>query len=319
MALSQDLSRLHAPSVPLKLVIMSPEPNAQADAQPPPPSRDVPDPVQREVRQRCGFGCVVCGLPLYEYEHLLGWANVKRHVAEEITLLCDRHHREKTSGLLPLDDVRQADKDPFNKRSGVSKPYDLHFSGADYEVALGNNSFTSSAVASVAVSVDEIPLIGFSLVDGHLLLNVLSFDKYNNVVLHIANNRLVYSISPWDIQLTGRNLIIREAKGEFLLDMTFAVPNKIAINRGHLRCNGVEIVIKPEYVALANDGRFMSHCTAVDCSIGFGIGRHPSGLGIGFSWSNVPRYDIDRVASLKKAAEEFERVREMMAGGAPPW
>jgi trigger factor len=29
------------------------------------------------------------------------WAKVKRHDAEEITLLCDRHHREKTAGLLP--------------------------------------------------------------------------------------------------------------------------------------------------------------------------------------------------------------------------
>ncbi|WP_198036130.1 hypothetical protein [Salegentibacter sp. T436] len=66
-----------------------------------PNSRNIPLPIQREVRQRCGFGCVICGLPLYEYEHMEEWAKVKRHDAEEITLLCDRHHREKTAGLLP--------------------------------------------------------------------------------------------------------------------------------------------------------------------------------------------------------------------------
>ncbi len=83
-------------------------------------SRDIPLPMQREIRQRCGFGCVICGLPLYEYDHLLGWANVKRHVAEEITLLCDKHHREKTAELLPIEHVREANKTPYNLREGVS-------------------------------------------------------------------------------------------------------------------------------------------------------------------------------------------------------
>jgi hypothetical protein len=91
-----------------------------------PTSRNIPLPVQREVRQRCGFGCVICGLPLYEYEHLLGWANVHRHLSEEITLLCDQHHKEKTNGLLPIEDVMEANRSPYNLRDGVSKPYDLH-------------------------------------------------------------------------------------------------------------------------------------------------------------------------------------------------
>ena len=101
-----------------------------AEASTPGP-RDIPEPIKRQVRQRCGFGCVVCGLPLFEFEHLKGWANVQRHVAEEITLLCDRHHREKTSGLLPIADIEAADASPFNFRTGVSAPYDLHFRGRD--------------------------------------------------------------------------------------------------------------------------------------------------------------------------------------------
>lgn len=84
--------------------------------------RDIPLPVARVVRQRCGFGCVLCGLPLYEYDHLAGFANVQRHEAEEITLLCDRHHREVTAGLLPRNEVIAANGAPFNHRTGVSKP-----------------------------------------------------------------------------------------------------------------------------------------------------------------------------------------------------
>lgn len=33
-------------------------------------SRTIPEPVKREVRQACGFGCVFCGHALVEYEHV---------------------------------------------------------------------------------------------------------------------------------------------------------------------------------------------------------------------------------------------------------
>src|SRR5687767_3922130 len=112
------------------------------DSQPQSALRDIPDPVQRSVRQRCGFGCVVCGLPFYHYEHMLGFANVHRHAAEEITLLCHRHHGERTNGLLPIEAVRAADADPYNRRAGVSKPYDLHYGGDTCVVSIGGNTFS---------------------------------------------------------------------------------------------------------------------------------------------------------------------------------
>ena len=52
--------------------------------------RNIPAEIKRQVRQRCGFGCIICGLPIYEYEHMEEWAKVKRHRTEEITLLCPR-------------------------------------------------------------------------------------------------------------------------------------------------------------------------------------------------------------------------------------
>ncbi len=201
-------------------------------------SRNIPFPIKRKIRQRCGFGCVICGLPLYEYEHLLGFAKVKRHVEKEITLLCDQHHREKTSGLLPIDVVLEANEHPYNLRNGVSKPYDLHFSGISCNVILGNNLFYSRymgyGTVMVPVSVDNISLIQFTLGDKHLLLTMNIFDESNKPILQIDENQLVYSTSPWDIEFVGRNLIIREAKSNILIDFSFEAPNKIRINRGRL-------------------------------------------------------------------------------------
>jgi hypothetical protein len=171
-----------------------------------PSSRNVPLPIQREVRQRCGFGCVICGLPLYEYEHMKGWANVQRHVAEEITLLCDQHHREKTGGLLPLEQVIAADQNPHNHRTGVSKPYDLHFAGTECEISIGSNSFSAQlqeGALVVPLLIDSSALFGFVFLDGHLLLNVSFFDECNRQILAIINNQLVHSVDPWDIQLVA--------------------------------------------------------------------------------------------------------------------
>ena len=153
-----------------------------------PNSRNIPLPIQREVRQRCGFGCVICGMPLYEYEHMEEWALVKRHVADEITLLCDQHHREKTNRLLPKEVVRKANTEPFNLREGVSKPYLLHFSGEEAIVEIGGNTFScvdqGYGTAMVPISVDGTPLIGLILADGHFLLNLVIFNEYNSPVLH---------------------------------------------------------------------------------------------------------------------------------------
>jgi trigger factor len=272
-----------------------------------PNSRNIPLPIQREVRQRCGFGCVICGLPLYEYEHTLGWAKVERHVADEITLLCDRHHREKTSGFLPAESVFEANKNPYNLRDGVSKPYDLHYSGDICEAIIGSNSFTMRddgyGTAIIPVSIDDTPLMVFIMADGHLLLNLLIFDEFNNLVLRIVNNHLFYSISPWDIQLVSRNLIIREAQRKILIDIVFDVPNKITINRGRFLRNGVEILIRPDHVLMTNNSMLFSGNKMMNCQGGIIIGPHSQQYGAAVRIENVSRYVGDRSESVKWAKE----------------
>ncbi len=201
-------------------------------------ARNIPLPIQREVRQRCGFGCVVCGLPLYEYDHLLGWATVRRHVAEEVTLLCDRHHREKTSGLLGDEAVLAANENPHNLQQGVSTPYDLHYYGDECEVIIGGNRFRQTdqgdGSSLVAIAVDGEVLVGFRLMDKHFL-----------PILRIVDNVLWHSVSPWDIEWVGRRLTVRERPRAFLLEIQFNPPNQAHIQRGRLLRNGVEFRISP--------------------------------------------------------------------------
>ncbi|ENC7033452.1 hypothetical protein ABUU69_003542 [Vibrio cholerae] len=275
-------------------------------------SRNIPLPIQREVRQRCGFGCVICGLPLYEYEHMEEWAVVKRHVADEITLLCDQHHREKTGGLLPVEVVKAANKAPFNLKEGNSKPYNLHFAGTEATIEIGGNSFTCKdngyGTAMVPVSVDGTPLIGLILADGHLLLNLVVFDEYNAPVLHIKNNQLIYSTSPWDIQLVGKKLTIREAHKKILFEIEFFPPNRVVINRGRLLRNGVEILIRPSNILVTNNSTLLSGCHAHNCYGGLIIGYHEKPVGGFMALQSIPRYLGDRAEALRFERESLQRM-----------
>ena len=246
-------------------------------------SRNIPNPIKREVRQRCGFGCVICGMPLYEYEHMEEWATVKRHVADEIKLLCDKHHKEKTNGWLPKEEVKKANADPFNLRAGVSPPYTLHFSGTEMSVKIGTNEFFSSIdetqtySKAIPVMVDGIPLIGFVFQDGHILLNIHIFDRANNPLLTIVNNQLIYNTYAWDIQLIGTTLTIREKERVILLELHFQPPNKVSVTRGSLLCNGVELKIEGNDVKINESG--IASGNKFCCTVGIAIGDRSRGFG----------------------------------------
>lgn len=270
-----------------------------------PNSRNIPLPIQREVRQRCGFGCVICGLPLYEYEHMEEWAVVQRHVAEEITLLCDQHHREKTGGLLPKQMVREANANPFNLRKDCQKPYTFHFAGNHAEIELGSNTFTCENqgynTSFAPIVIDNLPLLGFVIADDHLLFNLVAFDEMNEKILHIKNNQLLYATMPWDIQLVGRKLTVREAHRKILIEIEFCPPNKVIINRGRFLLNGVEVLLSPERLMITNNAMILSKVSAVNCPVGLRLGRGTAGPAM-IALSAIPRYNFDRTA-----AKAFEK------------
>jgi hypothetical protein len=157
----------------------------------------------------------------------------------------------------------------------------------------------------IPVSVDGTPLVGSILSEGHLLLNLNVFDEYNQSVLRIVNNELLYTVSSWDIELLGRNLVIRESRGNFLIDMTFEVPSKLVINRGKFFHNGVEIITQPDHILVTNNRFLISGCQALDCPGGPILGPHSQELGGSMSLQTIPRYPGDRVEAERWARESL--------------
>lgn len=134
----------------------------------------IPATIKRAVGQRCAFGCVICGLPLYEYDHLIPYSEVEEHHPGNIVLLCDRHHAEKTKGLLPMQAITAVSKAPANARAGVSAAYSLHYSEQACEARIGSNVYVwpvlRDGMMTGPLIVDDTPVVMFRMEDGHLLL-----------------------------------------------------------------------------------------------------------------------------------------------------
>jgi hypothetical protein len=70
-------------------------------------SRDIPRGIKREVRRRSGFGCVICGCAIFEYEHVdPPFSEAKQHDPSGITLLCGQCHSYVTRGVWSKDKVQ---------------------------------------------------------------------------------------------------------------------------------------------------------------------------------------------------------------------
>jgi len=205
----------------------------------------IPEAIKRSVRQRCAYGCVICGLPVYEYDHMVDWSVTRRHVAEEITLLCPVHHSEKTRGLRTVDEIVAADADPANRRVGWTAPYGLSFKSTDPATLRIGSNWIRWHESFSAVVVDDVVLFGFRRDGTSLGLRLLLHNEFNEPELVIENSVVLLNSGAWDIQFEGQLLTVRRSLGDIVLRVRFEPPAQVTLERALLAYNGVLIDVRP--------------------------------------------------------------------------
>ncbi|MDX2762848.1 HNH endonuclease [Streptomyces europaeiscabiei] len=211
----------------------------------------IPEHVKQEVRKRCGFGCVLCGAPIYQYDHMREWSLGGAHEPENLTLLCASHHEEKTKKLIPIEKVRQADRKPFNRSREVSPAHILHYFGDIFEVFLGSLTFKQKLSAEGSCSLVNIngeTLLKLHLEENNLLITLKLYDKQGAPLVSIIDNELVYNTASWDVKFVGRALTVREGTGQIRARVTFDPPHRLNIQRGHFTHHGLLVEVSPDGV-----------------------------------------------------------------------
>ncbi len=171
--------------------------------------REIPEDIKRAVRQASGFGCVICGLSLYQYDHIdPPWAEARQHRPEDICLLCPNDHERKTKGLLSIEDIRAAYGSPAAKSRGYSRDPEFRTCRRPLTVRLGNVVFNDPGHVLRIAGQDLLAVE--DLEEGRVGLSGRFFDRKDRLILEIARNEWRTFAGNWDVERSGKSILIRE-------------------------------------------------------------------------------------------------------------
>lgn len=214
-------------------------------------TRGISEPIKRQVRQECYFGCVICGMPVFQYDHIQPFAEVQCHDPTNLALLCPNHHQDKTSGRLSAETVASARSTPFNANQDLSRPYGL-LAAPSLRMCLGSNC------GSGPPDWENYPLLwinGEAVVSTHKEGDAYTYsaritDEGGEEILVIDHGALAVATGVWDYRYEGREVSIRRANGDILFEATIA-DDELSIRRGSLLGPfETGLVIKPDGVAV---------------------------------------------------------------------
>lgn len=205
--------------------------------------RYIPEPIRRQVRQECGFGCVICGSAIVQYEHIdPPFAEARSHYANCIALLCGTCHDRVTRGILSKETIVEARTHPITFQRRFSKDaFDLC---GPFQLKVGSNYFEN--VRSIVrrgrddewfvVEEPEVPT-------GPARISAKFFDESGKCGLEIVRNEWICPTEVWDCVVKGSTVEIRQRKSRTVLRIRTMAPNLFAIVRLNMKLNDIGIEI----------------------------------------------------------------------------
>jgi hypothetical protein len=201
--------------------------------------RYVPAGVRREVRQRCGFGCVLCGLGIYGYEHFdPDFKDAREHRAEGLTLLCMQCNQKRRRNHLSVETVRAANAGPKCLEQGFAND-SFDFGQEPIEVKFAGVTFTG---CEHLIAIGDTPLLSVSGPEGPRQAYRLSGRFHNaagDSILTIDDNVWQGNGDNWDIECSGPRITIRNKPGDTALVLKSEPPTSLVVERLDMYFDGV--------------------------------------------------------------------------------
>lgn len=236
-------------------------------------SRNIPNEVKRAVRQRCGFGCVICGSGIIVYEHVIPeFAEATEHNPDHITLLCPQCHAKVTNGFWSKQKVKEAMRTPKSKRQGFSREF--------FDIGNGHPSLQFGGMllknCSIPIEVCGLPLfkIERSEENGLFMLSGTFCNPKGEITLRIVENEWFAQESNWDVEVAGGKLIVRGAKGDIHLKLVADPPETIIVDRLNMYLEGYSFEAKGDFFrVITPDGQSLESTLLLmdNCRVGLAL------------------------------------------------
>ncbi len=197
-------------------------------------SRHIPDPIKLQIRQECGFGCVVCGMTIYTYEHIdPEFSDATEHDSSKMALLCGGCHLKVTKGIWSKEKIVKARLSPKCKQQGYSN--DFFDVGEPFGVSVGRIYYFKNETGDLLQIDGKIVLSLKKVVGEPPQLSGTFCDHNGKVIFEIKENEWIGNSDTWDIESVGNTLTIKDAENSILLQINARPPHIIAIQIANLR------------------------------------------------------------------------------------
>lgn len=237
--------------------------------------REIPEPVKRLVRQRCGFGCVICGSSIVDYEHVEPvFARARRHEARGIALLCPMCHAKVTRNFLSKARVRAAMDNPKCRQQGFSFG-ELDAANTHPYVVFAGMTLTK---CDIPVQVRGFPLFQVEAPEqagAPYRLSASFFNQEGVPSLLIRRNEWRASSAEWDVEVSGGRVTIRSAPRAISLCIAFVPTEGIIIERLDMHVAGFHFLGDKDELSISMPGGgkgVFTRCIADNCHVGLSLG-----------------------------------------------
>jgi len=238
-------------------------------------SRTIPEPIKRQIRQQSGFGCVICGLGIIQYEHVdPEFKDAHVHDPNCMTILCPGCHSKVTTGMWSKQRVIDAMQNPICLTQGYSNElFDIgnghpriHFAGSVME-----NTTIPLMIGEMAVFEIKPP----DEENGVFLLSAAFYDSQGNNTLSIVDNEWFATTNNWDVQVVGPTITIREDRRRIALQLTASPPDQLTISIVEMLVQGLIVRGNQEQFTVSHpqtgQSATFSNCLSSNCRIGFRV------------------------------------------------
>lgn len=235
-------------------------------------SRNIPAEIKRQVRKACGFGCVICGLGIIDYEHIdPPFSEANKHSVDGITLLCPRCHAKATRGFLSKEKIKKSIKEPYCLIFGCTREsFDL---GKNHpKIVFCGVTLTNCQVPIMIMGMPLFEIKEAEEIGGPFRLSAFFTNSIGELSLIIIDNEWkAYSLSNWDIEVGGGIITIRDNKGHISLRLVTIPPDKIIIKNLDMSLFGYRFIGNDNVIVVETPegGRInMSGWMISDCRVG---------------------------------------------------
>jgi hypothetical protein len=238
--------------------------------------RNIPAATKLEVRKRCGFGCVRCGLGFYDYEHFApDFKDATKHDSAGITLLCMQCNQKRARGQLAAETVAQANASPRCLQVGFARE-EWGFGHDPIVVAFAGVTFTD---VPVLIAINGYPILSVQPPENgssFYRLSGLFADSTGQTTLRIEGNEWFAGVDNWDVECVGNRITVRSGPRDLSLILRSEPPRRVVIERLNMSFDGFFLRGNEDVLEISHDNlkwsRFYT-CEAIRCPTGISLNR----------------------------------------------